>query len=73
MTERRFPVPRVDCPNCHAAYKVVRVEGASHPDIEVTCTSCGALLPPREGKYMLKYFLVERPRARKRRYPPKVN
>jgi ssDNA-binding Zn-finger/Zn-ribbon topoisomerase 1 len=55
---------KADCPNCGAAYKVVRVEGASTR--EIVCKSCGGPLPAREGKFMLKYFLVKHPRERVR-------
>jgi hypothetical protein len=33
-------------------------------DREITCLSCGAPLPGREGPFILKYFLVERPKRR---------
>jgi predicted RNA-binding Zn-ribbon protein involved in translation (DUF1610 family) len=66
MTDRQ-PVTRFDCPNCGAHYRLVRVEApANTPDREITCRSCGAPLQAREGRYILKYFLVERPRIQAR-------
>jgi len=54
------------CPNCDAQYKIVRVEALAEPttDREITCLCCGGPLHGREGKFFLKYFLVERPRRR---------
>ena len=47
-------------------YKIVRVEAplGSIIDREITCISCGGLLNGREGTFVLKYFLVERPTPR---------
>jgi hypothetical protein len=55
-----------DCPNCAAKYKIVRVEAPSElaADCEIRCVCCGASLRGREGGFLLKYFLVERPRRR---------
>ena len=55
-----------ECPNCAAKYEVVRVEGPRVPttDREITCVSCGGPMNGREGKFILKYFLVERPKRR---------
>ena len=48
-----------DCPNCGARNKTVRVE-SDKIDLEgeVVCRRCGAPLQGREGRYILKYFLV---------------
>jgi predicted RNA-binding Zn-ribbon protein involved in translation (DUF1610 family) len=53
-------VSRFQCPNCGAPYQIVRVEadGVS-VDRELTCLRCGAPLPGREGRFVLKYFLLE--------------
>src|SRR5215471_3339532 len=53
------------CPNCAAKYEV-RVQAPQGPttDREITCLSCGAPRPGREGPFILKYFLVERPKRR---------
>jgi len=56
---------RISCPHCGAAYKVVQVEAPSEP-VEVTCRSCGGPLPARDGKFLLKYFLVDK----RRKAPP---
>jgi predicted Zn finger-like uncharacterized protein len=50
------------CPNCSAKYRIVRAEGPSVSDREVTCLSCGAPFHAREGKFMLKYFRIDRPK-----------
>jgi len=52
------------CPTCGAAYKVVRVEAASlEADRPITCRRCGGPLNGREGRFILKYFLTDRPKA----------
>jgi hypothetical protein len=46
-------------------YKLVRVEAdpaASYGQIE--CPHCGGLLNSREGRFILTYFLIDRPRRR---------
>jgi predicted Zn finger-like uncharacterized protein len=54
-----------NCPNCGAEYVVVRIEEPPRPtDREVTCLSCGGPLHGREGRFLLKYFLTERPKRR---------
>ena len=54
------------CPTCEAKYEVVRVEAPPGPttDRELTCLSCGGPLDGRQGPFLLKYFLVERPKRR---------
>jgi hypothetical protein len=54
---------RFDCPNCRAEYKLVRAEADPPPDPQIVCRRCAAPLQGREGKFMLKYFLVDRPRT----------
>jgi predicted RNA-binding Zn-ribbon protein involved in translation (DUF1610 family) len=51
-----------NCPNCGARYKVVRV-AADSPLREITCRSCGGPLRASEGGYILKYFLIDRPKV----------
>lgn len=61
------PAP-THCPHCGANYNVVRVEAPPlGRDREVICLGCGAPLPGREGAFIMKYFLVERPKQRQRR------
>ena len=51
-----------DCPNCGAQYKLVRVEThETLPDQQLACRKCGGPLHGREGRFVLKYFLVDRP------------
>jgi transcription elongation factor Elf1 len=55
-----------NCPNCQARYKLVRVAGDDvNCDGQITCRSCGAPLQGREGKDILKYFLVAGRRPRR--------
>jgi hypothetical protein len=47
------------CPTCHALYQLVRQEaGPETVDTALTCRACGGPLPNREGKLVLKYFLL---------------
>jgi predicted RNA-binding Zn-ribbon protein involved in translation (DUF1610 family) len=47
------------CPTCGADYEVVRVAApAAMPEGRLTCVKCGGPLHAREGRYILKYFLV---------------
>ena len=48
------------CPSCGAIYKVVRVEAEPAAGERIDCCNCGASLEGREGRFVLKYFLVER-------------
>ena len=52
-----------DCPNCAAEYKLVRAEAGPPPDHQIECRRCGAPLQGREGKFILKYFLIGRGRT----------
>ena len=54
---------RFNCPNCQAEYKLVRAEGDPPPDRQIVCRRCGGPFQGREGKFILKYFLVDRPRT----------
>jgi predicted Zn finger-like uncharacterized protein len=47
------------CPNCQALYEVVKVEAGPETTLrEVTCLSCKGPFPAREGKFVLKYFML---------------
>ena len=63
-----------NCPNCDALYQVVKSDpGLETIDHSVTCRSCRAQLPAREGKFVLKYFLLRnaiRNQKWQRRSPP---
>jgi predicted Zn finger-like uncharacterized protein len=54
---------RFDCPNCAAEYKLVRAEAGPPSDHQIECRRCGAPLQGREGKFILKYFLIGRGRT----------
>jgi hypothetical protein len=57
------------CPNCHALYDLVKVEAGPETTLrELTCLSCGGPFAAREGKFVLKYFLLrEASRAQRSR------
>jgi len=49
------------CPNCNALYQLVKVEAGPETDNrEIACPVCGAPLAGREGKFVLKYFLLRK-------------
>jgi hypothetical protein len=51
--------PMYYCPNCDALYQIVRVEAARETSFrEITCGDCGAPFPARQGKFILKYFML---------------
>jgi hypothetical protein len=52
-------VSRFQCPNCGAPYQIVHVEAdAASVDRALTCLCCDAPLQGREGRFVLKYFLL---------------
>jgi hypothetical protein len=71
--------PTFNCPNCNALYQIVKVEAGPETIAgQLTCRTCGGPLPGREGKYVIKYFLLrnaartqkwKRPRYRAERAP----
>lgn len=53
-------VTRFNCPNCDAMYDLVRTEAETvTTDRKLVCLTCGAPLQSREGRFILKYFLLE--------------
>jgi hypothetical protein len=49
------------CPSCNALYQVVKAEpGPETVDREIACRSCGGALAGRDGKFVLKYFLLRK-------------
>ena len=56
--------PAFNCPNCNALYQTVKVQaGPETVDRGPTCRSCGAPLPAREGRFVVKYFFVAERRS----------
>jgi hypothetical protein len=52
---------RFNCSNCGAVYEVVHVEAENVAiDRELACLSCSAPLQSRQGRFVLKYFLLQR-------------
>ena len=60
-----------NCPNCNALYQLVKAEAGPETDNrEITCRARGGPLTGREGRFVLKYFLLRKaarpdPRARR--------
>jgi hypothetical protein len=55
-----------NCPNCNALYQIIKAEaGPESLDREVACRVCGGPLPGREGKSVVKYFLLRKAGRRK--------
>ena len=55
------PRSSFNCPNYNALYQVVRVEaGPETVNRELTCSACGGPLLSREGKFIIKYFLLRK-------------
>jgi DNA-directed RNA polymerase subunit RPC12/RpoP len=51
---------RFNCPNCGALYQLIRIEADSvMADRQIECLTCGTPLQGREGRYVLKYFLLD--------------
>lgn len=59
------------CPHCEARYHLVKVEADPESTVGmIICRACGGRLSPREGKFALKYFLLDK-RPRPRRAAPR--
>jgi predicted RNA-binding Zn-ribbon protein involved in translation (DUF1610 family) len=59
------------CPNCGAAYQLVRVDiGSKLTDREIACIACGAPLSARDGNFARKYFFVDRNSKKRRAISP---
>jgi prepilin signal peptidase PulO-like enzyme (type II secretory pathway) len=53
------------CPSCAALYQVVRAEAGPETEVsELACPVCGGPLAPRDGKFILKYFLLREGRRK---------
>jgi hypothetical protein len=56
------------CPNCQALYQIVKVEAGPETDNrEIICRVCGGPLTGREGKLVLKYFVLRKATRSRRR------
>jgi hypothetical protein len=56
-----------NCANCNALCYSIKVEaGPETVDRELNCGACGAPLPARDGQFVLKYFLLQKPSRRQR-------
>ena len=50
------------CPHCTTRYHVVQVEADPSTEVEIDCLVCDQPLPSRDGRFILKYFLLDGPR-----------
>jgi hypothetical protein len=58
------------CPTCNVLYELIRQQaGPETVDREITCRACGGPLAAREGKFVLKYFLLRKDGHLHRRRP----
>ena len=49
------------CEHCDALYQVIKAEaGPETLDNEINCRFCGRPLAGRDGKFVLKYFLLRK-------------
>src|SRR5262249_7565642 len=69
LTSQRqaFMTEAVDffCPQCTSRYKLVRVRAEpQHATRRIHCKFCKESLPPTDGDYALKYFLVDKAKER---------
>jgi transcription elongation factor Elf1 len=48
-----------NCPNCNALYQIIKIEAGSESP-EITCRACGGPLQGRDGKFVVKYFLLRK-------------
>jgi len=55
--------PLFICPRCTMRYHVVQVE-AGPTDVEINCLACDQPLRSRDGRFILKYFLLDGPRRK---------
>ena len=53
-----------ECPECGAKYKTVQIPKVAEVPA-VSCGCCRTPLPPEEGKVLLQYRLVGRPKKPK--------
>jgi len=59
------------CPSCAALYQVVKAEaGSETKDGGLACRVCGGPLTPRDGAFVLKYFLLRKARPQRGRLAP---
>jgi hypothetical protein len=56
--------PLFKCPNCTTRYHVVQVEADPSTNVEINCLVCDQPLRSRDGRFILKYFLLDGPRRR---------
>jgi hypothetical protein len=56
--------PLFKCPHCTTRYHVVQVEADPSIDVEINCLVCDQPLRSRDGRFILKYFLLDGPRRK---------
>jgi hypothetical protein len=66
MNMTKPAAPPFYCPDCKTKYQIVRMESPSiGVDDKIACISCGEPLSGRDGAFILKYFLVNRPEGKR--------
>jgi hypothetical protein len=57
------------CPHCNALYEIIKPEAGPETIAarEITCRVCAGPLPARDGKSILKYFLLREATRRVRK------
>ena len=54
-------IPLFRCKSCFALYQIVKAPaGPETADRNSACTACNVPLPAREGRFVLKYFLLRK-------------
>ena len=61
--------PLFICPRCTTRYHVVQVEAGPSTDVEINCLACDQPLRSRDGRFILKYFLLD---GRRRKAPSRA-
>ena len=56
--------PLFKCPHCTTRYHVVQLEADPSIDVEINCLVCDQQLRSRDGRFILKYFLLDGPRPK---------
>jgi hypothetical protein len=56
--------PLFKCPHCTTRYHVVQVEAEPSTNVETNCLVRDQQLRSRDGRFILKYFLLDGPRPK---------
>ena len=54
------------CPSCAALYQIIKAKAGPETEAaELACLVCSKSLTPRDGKFVLKYFLLREGRRQR--------